>query len=135
MFELPLIVDIGDSNKRRIFLAATHLLAVMAVFLADLPAIFRGAGLALLVPSVVYYWRASPRIRLRCGQDGALEIWRNNRWNNVRLATSSVVLPGCTVLRIAGLDRRRLRNFVILSDSMPSGDWRKLRVWLRWLAL
>jgi toxin CptA len=132
MFPLPLVVTIGDSRRLRLFLATSHVCCAVAIFLAALPPLFQWAGMALLIFSLIYYWHPALEVRLRGDRDGNLEIWHDKQWRAVRLAGSSVVLPGCTVLRIASENRWLNRNLVVLPDSLPADDFRRLRVWLRW---
>jgi toxin CptA len=134
MFPLPLVVTIGDSQRLRWSLAATHLCGAGAIFLAALPTDVQLTGLALLLFSLVYYWRPAPDVRLRGKPDGTLEIWRQEQWHVARLAATSVILPGCTVLRLGIGTGPWRRNLVVLPDSLPPDDFRRLRVWLRWRA-
>jgi toxin CptA len=132
MFPLPLVVTIGDSLRLRLSLAAAHLSCAAAIFLAALPLSLQWASMALLVCSLIYYWRPTQDVRLRGGRDGKLEIWHQGQWHVARLAAASVILPGCTVLRVGIGNRPWRRNLVVLPDSLPADDFRRLRVWLRW---
>jgi len=132
MFPLPLIVTIGNSRRLRFFLATSHVCCAVAIFLAALPPLLQWAGMVMLICSLIYYWRPVQAIRLRGDRDGNLEIWHAKTWQKVRLAGSSVVLPGCTVLRITRGNQWLNRNLLVLPDSLPAEDFRRLRVWLRW---
>ncbi|MDP2787193.1 MAG: protein YgfX [Pseudomonadota bacterium] len=132
MFPLPLVVTIGNSRRLRFFLAAAHVCCAIAIFLAALAPYLQWAIMLLLVFSLAYYWRPDRDVRLRCDRDGNLEIWRDEQWRAENLAGSSVILPGCAVLRIATENRWLPRNLVVLADSLPADDFRRLRVWLRW---
>jgi toxin CptA len=132
MFPLPLVVTIGTSRQLRLFLASLHVCCAVAIFLAALPPIFQLAGMVLLIFSLIHYWRPAQAVRLRGDRDGNLEIWHDTQWRAARLVGSSVVLPSCTVLRMAGEHRWLNRNLVVLPDSLPADEFRRLRVWLRW---
>lgn len=49
-----------------------------------------------------------------------------------RILGSSTVGATLTVLNIALEARRLPRHVVLLGDSLDAGDFRRLRVWLRW---
>jgi len=132
MFPLPLVVTIGDSWRLRLYLAAAHAGCAGAIFLAALAPLLQWAGMVLLSFSLVYYWRTARDVRLRGDRTGKLEIWHDQHWHAAWLAGSSVILPSCTVLRIASEHRWLNRNLVVLPDSLPADDFRRLRVWLRW---
>jgi toxin CptA len=132
MFPLPLVVTVGNSRLLRFFLVAIHVCCAAAILLAALSPVARAAGLALLIFSLVYYWRPAPDVRLRGHGDGKLEIWRDQHWQVVRLASTSVIMPGCTVLHIPSGSRWQNSYLVVLPDSLPAEDFRRLRVWLRW---
>jgi len=132
MFPLPLVVTIGNSQQLRLFVTTSHVCCAVAIYLAALPPLLQWAGMVLLICSLIYYWRQAESVRLRGDRDGNLEIWHDTQWQAVRLAGSSVVLPGCTVLRIASEHRWLNRNLLVLPDSLPADDFRRLRVWLRW---
>lgn len=130
MFPLPLVVTIGSSRQLRILLAVVHAASALAIFLAALPALWQWIGAGLLIISLAYYSRPAQTVRLRGNRDGKLEIWHATHWQAAVLARSSTVLPNCTVLQLS-VDHRK-RYLIILPDSLPTEDFRRLRVWLRW---
>ena len=131
MFPLPLVVEVGDSRQRKHYLALLHCAAAAGILLAGLPMSAKAAIALALGVSLAYYWRPTPRTRLRCHRDGSLEIWLAMNWTAVRLDDASVVWPGFISLR-HGLAQRRGRTLLVLPDSMPAADFRRFRVWLRW---
>jgi toxin CptA len=134
MLPLPLIVTIGKSRQLRLYLLAIHICAAAAVVLAAIKPLFQMAGVAVLLVSLIYYWRLAPEVRLRGDEEGNVQIWRGAKWHAVQLEASSVVLPGCTVLRIGTPNRWRKMNLLVLPDSLTADEFRHLRVWLRWRA-
>jgi toxin CptA len=132
MFPLPLVVTIGASKQLRLFLAASHVACAAAIILAALDPALQWAGIALLCFSLAYYWRPTRSIRLRGDREGKLEIWQGDKWGEAHLAESSVTLPACTVIRIGSAGRQRRQGLIVLPDSLPAEDYRRLRVWLRW---
>jgi hypothetical protein len=131
MFPLPLVVEVGDSRQRKWYLTGLHSAAAVGVFLAGLPLPAQAASASALALSLAYYWRPTAPIRLRCHRDGTLEIWHEANWHAARLDDASVIWPGFISLR-HGPARRRGRGLLVLPDSMPATDLRRLRVWLRW---
>ncbi len=132
MFPLPFILTIDDSRQLRLFLAAVHLSCAFGIFLAAIDPAIQWSGLVLLIFSSFYYWRPGAATRLRCGAEGTLEIWRDEQWREAKLASSSVILPSCTLLLMRIENTRLNLSLVLLADSLPPDDFRRLRVWLRW---
>lgn len=130
MFPSPLVVTIGSSLQLRILLAAAHAASALAIFLAALPVLMQWTGAVLLVFSLVYYCRPAQSVRLRGNHEGKLEIWHDTHWQEAHLAGSSNVLANCAVLHLAVENRKRY--LIVLPDSLPREDFRRLRVWLRW---
>jgi toxin CptA len=48
------------------------------------------------------------------------------------LSGDSFVTDWLTILVLAQEGRRRARHVVITPDNVDAGDFRRLRVWLRW---
>jgi Membrane-bound toxin component of toxin-antitoxin system len=73
-----------------------------------------------------------PALSLELNEDGRVS-WRNRdgTWHEGRLGGSHFVSAGFAVLKleIAGLRRKRV---ILMADSVPPEDFRRLRVWLRW---
>lgn len=131
MFPLPLRVTLHPSRQLRRWLAALHLAAGGALWLADLPVVWQGAGTTLLFASLLYYRRPEAPVTLRGKEDGSLEIRRDGDWEQIELLADSLVLPVLTVLRYQFPGKCRARTLVVLADSLPGEDFRRLRVWLR----
>jgi hypothetical protein len=131
MFPLPLVVEVGDSRLRKWYLTWLHSAAAVGVFLAGMPLPAQAASASALALSLAYYWRPTAPTRLRCHRDGTLEIWHEANWHAAGLEAASVIWPGFISLR-HGPSRRRARGLLVLPDSMPTADFRRLRVWLRW---
>jgi hypothetical protein len=132
MFPLPFVLTVGDSRHLRLFLAAVHVACAFGIFLAAIDPAIQWSGLVLLILSLSYHWRPSAAARLRCGAEGKLEIWQDDQWREAKLASSSVILPSCTLLLMRIENTQRNLSLVLLVDSLPPDDFRRLRVWLRW---
>jgi len=57
---------------------------------------------------------------------------RRGEWHECKLSGDSFVSAWLTILVLAQENRRRARHVVIMPDNVDSGDFRRLRVWLRW---
>lgn len=132
MFPLPLVVTVSHSRQLRAIIAAAHLGGALSILFAAIDPRLQMAGVGFLLLSLFLSWRPARDARLRGNRDGKLELWHDQQWRPAMVGDDSVILPFCTVLRIA-LDQPRLRRvLVILPDSLPDTDFRRLRVWLRW---
>jgi toxin CptA len=132
MFPLPLVASIDGSRQLRSLLAFVHLCGAVAIFLTSLPLPLQWTGLLLLTISMALYWRQNQQIRVRGNQNGKFEVWLSGKWCVASIDSSSVIWPGLTVVRFATESERLHRHLVILPDSLPKEDFRRLRVWLRW---
>jgi toxin CptA len=131
-FPLPLVVETFGSRQLRLFLITAHIAGVFALFLAALPPVFQWSGAVMLTTSLLLHLRPHSGFRLRGDEEGKLMLWGQGKWQPTRISNSSVVLPFCVVLRLTFANQRRYRNLVVLPDSLPATDFRRLRVWLRW---
>ena len=132
MFPLPLVVTLGDSRQMHITIAAAHFCSAIAILLAAIAPLYQGLGIVLLLLNLIYWRRPAQSARLRANRDGKLQFWHDKQWRTATLKDSSVILPFCTVLRIAVEKPRLHRTIVVMLDSLPADDFRRLRVWLRW---
>jgi toxin CptA len=57
---------------------------------------------------------------------------RRGEWHECKLSGDSFVADWLTILVLAQENRRRARYVVITPDNVDAGDFRRLRVWLRW---
>ncbi len=132
MFPSSLTIEICASRHLRLFLASAHLCAAASILLANAPPLFQAASLVVLGVSLRTYLGKPSTVRLRVEQSGKFQIWQEGKWQLVQISGSSVIRPGFMVLRMAIAHQQRLKNLIILSDSMPASDFRRLRVWVRW---
>jgi hypothetical protein len=131
VFPLPLGVTVKPSRRLRLGIGALHLLATGALWLAVLPLTAQLAGTLLLLLSLVLATRPAPETTLRGKADGTLEIRHHDSWQAIGPVSPSLVLPFITILPLRSQDRPRY--LVILEDSLPPEDFRRLRVWIQWL--
>jgi toxin CptA len=129
-----LALTITPSRWLRLALLGLHVAAVAAVLLADLAIWVHGLLLAGIVASLVLRLRQPPPLQLRCEADGSLLVQAGTDWQPAAVLASTMVTPNLTVLHYRPEGSRRAQTAVILPDSLPADDFRRLRVWLRWKA-
>ncbi|MBM5570844.1 MULTISPECIES: protein YgfX [Deefgea] len=89
--------------------------------------------LAILVSSLVFYWRKrEPVTLLQLHESGEIEVGRaQGQLELMRLLPSSVVTSVGMVLHLQGAERRIA--VVLWPDSAPAEVLRQWRVYLRWI--
>jgi len=66
-------------------------------------------------------------------QEGNMALQtRRGEWHECKLSGDSFVSTWLTILVLAQENRHRARHVVITPDNVDVGDFRRLRVWLRW---
>lgn len=134
MFPLPLVVNVGPSGRLRLLLVVLHLLAGLALWLAALPLHVQTAGSVILLLDLAHSLRPTTSVTLRGTEKGLLEMRKNQEWRPLHDLGIGLLLPGIVLIRFQEPGSKRKRSLVILPDSMPADDYRRLRVWLQWLA-
>lgn len=133
MFPLPLTITVAPSRYLPWGLMVLHGLALAAAWLAQLPMPVKIAlSLLLLASAGMNFLRRAAPVRLRCDKDGQLSLHAHGAWHPLTLAAPPVLLPVLTILRLRRADQKT-RSLLILPDSLPEEDFRRLRVWLRWI--
>jgi hypothetical protein len=115
-------------------LCALHFAGVAGLAGTALPATVMVPLSVLVLASLARQWRAHAALAARGGT--RLEF-RGEAWwlradgvdQQVRLRADSVVMPFMIVLRLQ--QAGRVRSLVVLGDSLPRGQLRRLRVMLR----
>lgn len=130
----PAVFELKPSRQLRGYLTGLLALAAVALFIADLAMGWRMVGLAALALGTFVSLRPRTAARLRCHEDGRLELWDRGAWRETAPQAGMVVLPGLTVLRLRPEGLGRSLSVVALPDSLPAEELRRLRVWLRWRA-
>lgn len=74
-----------------------------------------------------------PALSLELNEDGRAS-WRNRdgTWHDGELGRSHFVSAGFVVLTLETAGLRRPKRVILMADSVPPEDFRRLRVWLRW---
>jgi hypothetical protein len=131
VFPLPLVVHVRPSRQWRLLLVTFHLAAGLALWLADVPAVWQAAGTAVLAASLFAWQRRGHGVTLRCKADGKLEIQSGDGRLPVEAYHATMLAPGLALLHCTSPGVVRRRSWVLLADSLAAQDFRRLRVWLR----
>jgi toxin CptA len=72
-------------------------------------------------------------IAVEIHEEGTMALQtRRGEWHECKLSGDSFVSDWLTILVLAQEHRRRARHVVVMPDNVDAGDFRRLRVWLRW---
>ena len=126
-------IELKSSRRLGLLLLVMAALALVAVWLADLPwGVRLLLGMAVAALSVWGWRRASLSGKLRLAVDGRLQcLDGTGAWCDVDILDDSFVSTVLIVLRYRMADGKR-RALTLLPDSADSDDLRRLRVSLRW---
>ncbi len=112
---------------------SAHGMAILALWLAAMPQLGQIGGTILLCGSAIYYFK-----RLRSDAVTALEadasgyrLLDRGSWVAVQIE-QAMVTTTLTVIQFKRESGRRVA-LALLPDSMDADDYRRLRVWLRWV--
>ena len=110
-----------------------HGLAMLGLWLAATALLWKTGGSVFLLASAVYYFQqlVSNAISAIEADDSGYRILNNDVWFPAQLIEAFITAP-LTVIRFRQ-ENNRLATVVLLSDSVAAGDYRRLRVWLRWV--
>jgi toxin CptA len=128
----PLTLSIRPSRRLRFAHGFLHGLAALAILVSG---ISDGLRIGLIAALGVSYYLGRPEMAplgMRLERNGQLAVKRGEGWQSVELLPSTMVTPWLSVLHWR--EGGRFRAFAILGDSLPAGDFRRLRIWLKWKA-
>lgn len=126
-------IELKPSRRLGWLRAGMAALALLAVGLAALPTGWQlGLGVAVVGLAVGSARRAAPITRLRITANGSLQCQdAAGEWREMAVLGDSFVSPALIVLRDR-VDGGAVRKHILLPDSAPAEDLRRLRVSLRW---
>ena len=136
-----LSIQLQSSSRLAVLLSLAHCTAAGVFWPLALPAVTKLIITLLLAGSLYYYlrryvWLISPRsiVALHLtGRNGCRMKTRADEYVDTVIDTSTFVALYMTVLC---LRKERTKHYyytvVILSDSIDTDSFRRLRVWLRW---
>jgi hypothetical protein len=125
---------LAPSRRLLYALCALHLAALAGLAATALRPAVTLLFAALLLGSIAWHWRAHIALARGGGtrldfRDGAWWLHGDGAPQPVHLRADSAVLPFLIVLRVQ--QARRVRSLMVLGDSLPRGELRRLRVLLR----
>ncbi|WP_300450348.1 protein YgfX [Accumulibacter sp.] len=133
--QFPLRIALRRSRLLASLLVSLHATAAACLWVLPWPLLPRGALLAVVAVSAWWTLRPSSVAGLRLQQDGALLLLLvNGEPLAVAIQSGTAVFSQLIVLRLRDDSGRRLRTLVLLPDSVSTGHFRVLRLWLRWRA-
>lgn len=91
------------------------------------------AGILALSASLLFYKRPASNTTLRGKANGRLEIRQGESWREVERISVNMTTPLVTMFRISSVEKAHCRYLVVFPDSMPGANFRRFRVWIRWL--
>lgn len=135
-YGLPLRIEIGASNRLRVFVIAAHTIAMGSIPMLTLVGLpLKLLAAVLVVTSLVVVWRQRTELNggpltLIWAGDGQW-LWQQAGLDMaVRLQSDSYVTPHLLILNFRGEGRWR-RSVVLPGDNADSDSLRRLRVRLK----
>ena len=132
--QFPILIGLRRSYLLLWLLLLPHLLAVLVLCLPAWPRVWVGAGLGLILISLLWNWQHWPPscTELRLHADGRMEsrLSESQNFAEALLQPGAKVHPWLTVLRVKVSGRKIL--LVVAPDSATAEARRRLRLWLRW---
>ncbi len=130
----PVTLSIKPSRRLRAALAFVHLAAAIGLFslvTAGIAAVL-AAGLLLSLWHCVKV--ASHPLVLTLGDGGGLE-WHHpgGTVTKAEALADSTNFGWLVVLRFRVVGETRRRTAIVLADSLPAEDRRRLQIWMRWI--
>lgn len=110
-----------------------HGLALLALWLAVSALPWQIGGSVFLLVSVIYYFRQlhSTPITIIEADDSGYRLLNQGLWLTAQLQHAFITAP-LTVMQFKQ-ENGRQASVVLLPDSVAADDYRRLRVWLRWV--
>ncbi len=131
--QFPIHIELHRSRLLVVSLLLLHTLAIICVVVLPWPWQMRSLVCVLLCLSVSHALRPSKMVSLRLSGQGRLDCrFADGERAAALLLPGSSVFHRLIVLRLQIADTRRTVNLVLLPDSIAKGQFRALRLWLRW---
>lgn len=134
MFPLPLLVTVTPSRRLRLGILVLLAIAMAAAWLAQLSTPWQTLLSLALVASAWRHLKQGKAVTLRCDKAGRLSVNTDGKWSPLELVHPQILLPTVTLLRYRPAGNNWSKSLLVLPDGLPQEDYRRLRVWLRWMA-
>jgi hypothetical protein len=134
--QFPIAIALRRSRLLLVLTVVLHGLAAASLAVLPWPLSLRCLLLVIVALSLWrQIWRPSRVVGLCLAASGELSFqFANGEQAFVRAQPDSVVFSQLLVLRVRDGESGRLETLALLPDSMPSEQFRVLRLWLRWRA-
>ena len=135
-----LSIAIRRSGRLTWLLILAHAGALTLLWPLDLPLWVKAAAGLAVAASLFFFLNRAALLRaaeaviaVEIGEDGRIALQtRRGDWHECRLSGDSFVSPWLTIMILTQENRLRARYVVIVPDNVDAGDFRRLRVWMRW---
>ncbi len=128
------LLTVHYSRRLRVAMATLHLIALAAIWLADLPCWLSQVLTGLVGISLFMALREGTPVTLSCQPDGTLTIGAGDDARTATVLPDSLVWSWLVVIRYRLDGQRWGRAMLVLPDGLAEEDFRCLRVWLNWRA-
>lgn len=133
--QFPTQLALRRSQRLSILALVLHALAAYSLLLTPWPPVLLWPLLAMILASAWQALRHPFVVALRLGEDGKLTLLcGDGQQVSATVDQGTSVFSSLIVLRTRDEEQRRLPNLVLLPDSVSTGQFRQLRLWLRWCA-
>jgi len=134
------VIAPGPSRRVAAWVLAVTAVALVALLRAEAPVAAKAAGVPILVAAAVrtlrrQAWQEGPGATRRCGVDLAGHVeWEGSDGTvqRGRLVPGSFVAPWLVVIHWRPAGAWWTRTQLVAPDAVPPGDFRRLRILLRW---
>lgn len=112
---------------------SAHALALLALWLAALTPSWQIPATVVLTGSAIHYFKRLRKDGITAleADDSGYRLLDRGEWIDVQMR-HALVTATLTVVEFKQANGRRL-SLVLLPDSISADDYRRLRVWLRWV--
>lgn len=133
-------ITIAPSVRLALGLCVAHLAAAGLLWLTPIPELGKAIFTLAIAVSLVFFLgrdaalhAGNAIIALELKEGGRISFHtRGGDQVDCELADSSYVSPALTIVNLRRRGRRRVRHVILLSDNIDPGDYRRLRMWMRW---
>lgn len=131
--QFPITIKLRRSRFLSFLMVLLHVLAGACLWVLPWPSATRQGLLLVVALSLWHALRPSKIVGLRLGERGELTLLSDDGDTIfVSPQADTAVFSQLIIVRTRDNDRSRLSSLVLLPDSMPAGQFRLLRLWLRW---
>ncbi|MHB0991436.1 MAG: protein YgfX [Burkholderiales bacterium] len=126
-------MSLRQSKRLLALVVSAHGLALLAVWFAALTPIWQIPATVVLTGSAIHYFRRLHKDGITAleADDSCYRLLDRGAWLDVQMR-HALVTATLTVIEFKQTNGRR-RSLVLLPDSLAADDYRRLRVWLRWV--